>query len=52
MNKLILNLGKALNKTEQKSITGGRNGCPANECRFGYLTSCRPCGNEAEPPNE
>ncbi len=33
MKKSILNLGKTLNKTEQKSVTGGRFKCFINgEC--------------------
>ena len=37
MKKQILNLGKALNKAEQKTINGGKKQCEThNQCGSGY----------------
>ena len=49
MKKSILNIGKALNKAEQKEINGGRNWngfCFPSEakCNHYCTTSCSPCG--------
>lgn len=42
MKKQFLNLGKALNKAEQKSINGGSGGC-IDECGTGSgVTTCGP----------
>ena len=35
MKKSILNLGKTLNKTEQKLINGGVVNCPDMSCYYG-----------------
>ncbi|WP_299622486.1 hypothetical protein [uncultured Tenacibaculum sp.] len=48
MKKSILNVGKALNKAEQKKVTGGEPFQCAyyrqyNLC-FGPLPGCQPCG--------
>lgn len=37
MKKSILNLGKTLNKAEQKSINGGYRNCKVDsDCQLGY----------------
>ncbi len=37
MTKSILNLGKTLNKVEQKSINGGYSRCTTDsDCQLGY----------------
>ncbi len=42
MKKQILNLGKALNKTEQKTINGGgHGGCWVNEDCFAGQYCCK-----------
>ena len=48
MKKSILNLGKALNKAEQKEISGGRltiDKCAVHGCNSGYFctqSGCKP----------
>ncbi|WP_272151309.1 hypothetical protein [Tenacibaculum aiptasiae] len=54
MKKSILNLGKALNKTEQQSINGGFSGGACyiiQENEFGILCSacCRQSGDVCVP---
>ncbi len=47
MKKSILNLGKALNKIEQKTINGGGNECSSPSAKFLCMTQgiCEPgCG--------
>ena len=44
MKKLILNLGKTLNKLEQKQINGGRKFCESHEdCGTGCCNTSRFC---------
>jgi len=40
MKKQFINLGKALNKAEQKQINGGVHICALNGCPPGYI--CKP----------
>ncbi|WP_272150213.1 hypothetical protein [Tenacibaculum aiptasiae] len=44
MKKSILNLGKALNKAEQRTINGGRKFCESHEdCGTGCCNTSRFC---------
>ncbi len=59
MKKLILNLGKTLNKTEQKTINGGNaifcdaNGnCPIGSYCDGHLCIDNGSGNGESDPNK
>jgi len=57
MKKSILNLGKALNKSEQKKVNGGYGNCPQN-CEYfsdtvissSFLTSCGRCSEYYQLP--
>lgn len=50
MKKSILNFGKALNKTEQKSINGGiTNTCGNFGLGSYYVNSCSECVNTLLP---
>lgn len=49
--KNFQNLGKTLNKVEQKSINGGiYGGCERGGCKLHSGGSCRPCSGEAGHP--
>lgn len=53
MIKVILSLGRALNKTEQKTINGGngpfRSGCPSDPHGCGYTGQSCNSNGDCEP---
>ncbi|TDQ23969.1 hypothetical protein [Tenacibaculum caenipelagi] len=58
MKKSILNLGKALNKIEQKTINGGGESCPPRGCYYSDdplntpATLCGTCQDYHSLPQE